>query len=244
MYARASLQLIDNIFCTAWFWGDPHITTLDGKQYTFNGWGEFITMKTVNDTFVLMGRTKPANGSSATVFSAFSMAEFYPSSGFENQTAKSDIVHVELSDNNSLVVKYRSVASNNRSDWQDISSNVTELDNSTSLDLHMVSISRPTTKSLTSTFPLGISVTVEAKKGLLSVVFAGPDQQRGETRGLLGVWNGNKEDDFVFRNGTILSANATDREIHRFGQDCKFCCISFYLHQTNRQTKWSLDCIN
>jgi fibulin 1/2 len=42
----------------AWLWGDPHISTLDGKQYTFNGIGEYILMKTVNESFVLEGRTR------------------------------------------------------------------------------------------------------------------------------------------------------------------------------------------
>jgi fibulin 1/2 len=202
----------------AWFWGDPHITTLDGKQYTFNGWGEYIVIKTINDTFVLEGRTQPVNGSSATVFSAFSMAEYAPSSNFESQTPKSDVVHVELLGyaNSSLLVMYRP---KNQSSWHDISSNFTALDNITSMDLYKVSISRPKAKAITATFPLGISVTVEAKKGLLSVVFAAPDKQRGETRGLLGAWDGNKNYELVFRNGTVLDTNATDREIHKFGQD-------------------------
>ena len=211
-------------FCLAWFWGDPHITTLDGKQYTFNGWGEYIVMKTINDTFVLEGRTQPVNGSSATVFSAFSMAEFAPSSNFESQTPKSDVLHVELSGdtNRSLLIMYRS---ENQSWWRDISSNFTELDNTTSIDLRKVSISRPKAKAITATFPLGISVTVEAKRELLSVVFAALDEQHGETRGLLGAWDGNKDYELVFRNGTVLDTNATDREIHKFGQDCKSCLI-------------------
>jgi fibulin 1/2 len=203
----------------AWVWGDPHITTLDGKQYTFNGWGEYIVSKTENDTFILQGRTQPINGSNATVFVAFSMAEFSPSSSFETQTAKSDILHIELLEygNSSLLIKYWS---ENQSSWQDISSNFTELNNTTcTIDLHKISISKPNAKAVTATFPLGISVTVEAKKGLLSVVFAAPDKQRGETRGLLGAWDGNKNYELVFRNGTVLDTNATDREIHKFGQD-------------------------
>lgn len=31
--------------------GDPHITTLDGYSYTFNGVGEFFYMKTMDETF-------------------------------------------------------------------------------------------------------------------------------------------------------------------------------------------------
>lgn len=53
--------------------GDPHINTLDGVQYTFNGLGEF-TLANVRDEnntliFTLQGRTdKAGNGTQATNF--------------------------------------------------------------------------------------------------------------------------------------------------------------------------------
>lgn len=39
--------------------GDPHIITLDGKQYTFNGIGEY-TVLDVDGAFILQGRTQQA----------------------------------------------------------------------------------------------------------------------------------------------------------------------------------------
>ena len=54
----------------AWGWGDPHINTLDGRAYTFNGWGEYILANvTVLGSF--QGRTSLVPGSNATQFSAF-----------------------------------------------------------------------------------------------------------------------------------------------------------------------------
>ena len=55
--------------------GDPHIVTLDGLEYTFNGKGEFSLIVTPDDSFTLQGRmveATDANGTSvpATVFSA------------------------------------------------------------------------------------------------------------------------------------------------------------------------------
>ena len=41
------------------------------------------------------------------------------------------------------------------------------------------------------------------------------------TLGLAGNFNGNSMDDFVYQNGTMLGNDATDREIHFFGQSCK-----------------------
>ena len=62
--------------------GDPHVLTLDGGDYTFNGWGEYTMVRLVTDnvTFTLQGRTDKAltdNGTAinATVFSAFAAGE-------------------------------------------------------------------------------------------------------------------------------------------------------------------------
>ncbi|XP_061188930.1 uncharacterized protein LOC133197100 [Saccostrea echinata] len=63
---------------TAWFFGDPHINTLDGGAYTFNGYGEYTMMKIDHNgtKFELQARTDlttNANGTkiNATIFSAF-----------------------------------------------------------------------------------------------------------------------------------------------------------------------------
>ena len=67
---------------TAWFWGDPHIKTLDGKEYTYNGWGEYtlVNMTTNDFRFTLQGRTGLAETetgtlTNATVFTAFGAEE-------------------------------------------------------------------------------------------------------------------------------------------------------------------------
>ena len=55
-----------------WFWGDPHIKTLDGGNYTFNGLGEYVMIDAQNGAFQLQARTNLAQGNSttATIFSA------------------------------------------------------------------------------------------------------------------------------------------------------------------------------
>ncbi|XP_063411483.1 uncharacterized protein LOC134694404 [Mytilus trossulus] len=65
--------------------GDPHVDTLDGFQYTFNGWGEYTMMKIKNEnvTFEIQARTDLAtskNGTelkkiNATIFSGFAAKE-------------------------------------------------------------------------------------------------------------------------------------------------------------------------
>ncbi len=59
-------------FITGWGFGDPHINTLDGGNYTFNGWGEYTL--TIAGDFVFQGRATAVNESlstSATQFSSF-----------------------------------------------------------------------------------------------------------------------------------------------------------------------------
>lgn len=65
---------MDPIYCfvsLGRFWGDPHFVTLDGKNYTFNGLGEYTMVNVKNGRFVLQARTKKAKGEgTATVFVA------------------------------------------------------------------------------------------------------------------------------------------------------------------------------
>jgi fibulin 1/2 len=56
-------------------WGDPHIGTLDGASYTFNGIGEYLMMRTTDQTnMIVQARMEQvAGGAGATVFTAFAV---------------------------------------------------------------------------------------------------------------------------------------------------------------------------
>lgn len=57
-------------YFAGWNFGDPHITTLDGRTYTFNGLGEYV-MTRITDEFELQARTAVASdNTTATIFSA------------------------------------------------------------------------------------------------------------------------------------------------------------------------------
>lgn len=60
-------------FFPAWMFGDPHITTLDGANYTFNGLGDFLLVraKDGNSSFLLQGRTALTGSAQASNFIAF-----------------------------------------------------------------------------------------------------------------------------------------------------------------------------
>ncbi len=70
-------------------------------------------------------------------------------------------------------------------------------------------------------FPCGIGLTTRVSSGILSFVLTVPEELNGTTKGLVGNFNRNITDDFMYPNGTVLSDGASDREIHEFGQTCK-----------------------
>ena len=53
--------------------GDPHITTLDGFTYTFNGIGEYVLVRSMDDDIEFQGRTAEVGNSGATAFSAIAI---------------------------------------------------------------------------------------------------------------------------------------------------------------------------
>ena len=66
-----ALHLKPHIFIvSAPVFGDPHVITLDGRNYTFNGLGEYTMINVKDNFFQLQARTKIAKGGgTATVFS-------------------------------------------------------------------------------------------------------------------------------------------------------------------------------
>lgn len=80
------------VFFSAGGFGDPHVLTLDGRTYTFNGHGEYIMLDIPNAPFQIQARTTRATysdgtPSDATIYSGFAIRE-------EDET----LLQVELND--------------------------------------------------------------------------------------------------------------------------------------------------
>ncbi|RMX36464.1 hypothetical protein pdam_00010052, partial [Pocillopora damicornis] len=178
----------------SWLWGDPHFVTLDGKNYTFNGLGEYMMTDARDGFFQLQARTKLAKGGgTATVFSAAAAKE-----------GNSSVVQVELNDAEislSVLIDGESF-------------NYTSLSNESVTLKGSVAVAKPDNNSFVMVFPSGISVTAKAVSGALSIVLAAPKSFKNQTKGLLGRWNDDPEDDFLTPNGTILPSNANSKDIH------------------------------
>ena len=69
-----------NIFWKATGFGDPHMITLDGMRYTFNGYGEYYILHVAGPDFQLQGRMQPwisedGDNTRGTIYKAFVMKE-------------------------------------------------------------------------------------------------------------------------------------------------------------------------
>lgn len=74
------LLILILLFSVAITFGDPHIVTLDGVEYTFNGYGEYDILQVDGPEFKLQGRMKPlvdehGKTTRATVYRAFALKE-------------------------------------------------------------------------------------------------------------------------------------------------------------------------
>ncbi|XP_062579175.1 uncharacterized protein LOC134241103 [Saccostrea cucullata] len=187
--------------------GDPHITTLDGKNYTFNGYGEYTMMKinTSEMTFDLQARTDLAsteNGTTtnATIFSAFVA---------QDQTGSK--VQVEMSrDKKGMIIKGNEIDLTTKFD----NANYSFLTQNLSLRWQNQSISATFLNS-------GITIKVSIGKRFLICETLVNEMYKTRTLGLMGNFDGNATNDFILPDGTVLSENETKTErliFNNFGQ--------------------------
>ena len=198
-------------FIPAWFFGDPHISTLDGLQYTFNGLGDYVLIRTLDGLLHLHGRTKRPKRSegklsNATVFSGFAL-----------KTNTSDTAQIEFDDsktgNMSITVILQNGSCSHHSidyfneaqDFKDMSIEKSSVNNNT----------------VVVSFPSGFSIEVTPGIRLLQITVNANGDMMNNTEGLLGKFNGDKSDDLQYPNGTTIPANATEKEIFHLGQTCR-----------------------
>ncbi|XP_061422205.1 mucin-like protein [Lethenteron reissneri] len=188
-----------------WMFGEPHIATLDGVDYTFNGLGEYDLL-IANDgnvtKFVVQGRTQRAGENHTSMATSF-VALVVMQTGCPR-------VELKLDQENTTLLFIEGYQFN-------VSENATTI-NGTTVMLN--------NGSTVASFKSGASVTVTAIMGALQFLISLPEKMRNNTQGLLGVFNGNKTDDFTARNGTILPFNGDkppkdDRIFFEFGQSWK-----------------------
>ncbi|KAM6388941.1 mucin-4 [Pluvialis apricaria] len=179
--------------------GDPHITTLDGLTYTFNGLGDFVLLlaSDAQTSFVLHGRTAQTGTAQATNFIAFAAQYISATTTTVEWTLGSQgEIHVLLN-NETIQFSYS----------QDMGAKV----------YYSPGVLLVNASSITAVFDGAIAISISATSGILSVVCSLPDRYCNSTKGLLGVWDHDPADDFQMPNGTSIPVNSSEEEIYNYG---------------------------
>ena len=202
---RAASEVEPNSLSAAFMWGDPHIATLDGSRYTFNGKGEFTILETNDVTFVVQGRLEQAvNGSGmpvqATVFTAIVA-----------KTDTSDVVQMEVDAAGGIEVR--------------VNRELLDLSIVSNQQFVGVEVTQQVNNTYQALFEGDYFVEVRGENSILSLIkVALPTGAMGRTQGLLGNFNGDPSDDFIPRGASEpISATSTTEEVHnQFGITCEF----------------------
>ena len=195
---------------TACIYGDPHIITLDGLKYTFNGKGEFILIEDVANRFMLQGRMVQAISnvqtlSRGTVFSAM-VAKQSDSSSVQFEINEDDGVTLDV-----LI--------------DGINVNFNDLYEQTFDNVILTNLENNTIGAI---FSSGAYIEAKAENGIISVLVVSlPNSFKGTTRGLMGIYNDDISDDLTAKGSTFsISADSPLQEIHyQFGISCMYIYI-------------------
>ncbi|XP_052090917.1 sushi domain-containing protein 2-like [Mytilus californianus] len=188
--------------------GDPHLVTLDGLDYTFNGVGEFTMIQSKDNHLILQARMeqfkdKHGNLKQASVITSVAL----------RCNNDSDIVEMRLNE-----IRMCDVLINGQllefMNTNTVDVNGATIINSRGNDTNIESI----WTSVTCRYPnIAVNVTAMAKMININIVIAG-NSLRGFVKGLLGNFNGKQNDDLTNAYDRIIPINSSlDIIHHKFG---------------------------
>ena len=188
--------------------GDPHMVTLDGYRYTFNGHGEFTMVESIDEFLTVQIRiTEPpaynGNDSNVTLAGGGTVITAIAAKHKESDTIQFEVIDDELITSvNGDVIEFTEISEHQ---YQNLTVSITN------------------NATLTAILSTGLTITVEERNGILSEVSVIlSDDYYDNTRGLLGQYNGDQDDDLYPKNGSdVVSTNSSLEEIHKeFGLTC------------------------
>ncbi|XP_022089469.1 sushi domain-containing protein 2-like isoform X3 [Acanthaster planci] len=175
--------------------GDPHLTSLDGYKFTFNGAGEFLMVSSDLHNLTFQARMERYRNTNASVYTAFVL-----------QTNDSSKVQVQMSNMNETLI----LVDGEPLRLDSIPVRVHHLEGvqvSFNSDLSKINIA----------FSAGIAIIVYIDPEMMSFIAQLDTKFQGQVRGLLGNLNGNPDDDLQFPNGTVMDPGSSLKELHEFG---------------------------
>ncbi|RNA00948.1 sushi domain-containing 2-like [Brachionus plicatilis] len=182
--------------------GDPHFTTFDGVEYTFNGLGEYtlFEINEINFTCQIRSSSLKVNSSAkadGTVFRAIAI----------KGDSSTDSIQIELDLANNVLIYINGIVVDLTNEYINLNQLSLKLNDATNIEL---------------TYSKGINfqILLTPRKNAFLIFCSIDKKYTNRTRGLLGNFNGIKSDDFRLPNGVVLNLNKNeDRDIfENFGQ--------------------------
>jgi len=181
-------------------YGDPHFLTFDEQVWRFNGKGEFILLEQINNLdqnivesngLTIQGRFSQLSTKLVTILSAIS-----------------------IKDGNSRISIYLNQFGNTNIFLRDSQiPQIISIGNSI-ISQDGILISRTEDSKYQILLPSGVSLIIISRFSMLNLIVILPNSLKSKTRGLLGNWNGNKNDDFILRNGNIIPITPSFETLH------------------------------
>jgi len=169
-------------------YGDPHFMTFDEQVWRFNGKGEFILLEQINN---LDQNNLESNG--LTIQARFSQI---PTKLVTILSA------ISIKDGNSRISIYLNQFGNMNVFLGDSQNPQMILIGNSFISQDGILISRIDDSKYQILLPTsGVSLIIISRFSMLNLIVILPNSLKSKTRGLLGNWNGNKNDDFTLRNG-------------------------------------------
>ena len=185
-------------------YGEPHISTLDGLEYTFNGKGEYTYIETMDGSFVVQCRLEQATGPNGTLVAATLFTAIVA------KTKTSDKVQLSVVNGNDIEVLVNDcVIDLSAIRWKQFTG---------------VGLTRTTNGSVVASFTGGYFIEVGAEHDMLSIITMSlPDEARGHTQGLMGNYNCDPSDDLIPKGmSEPIPANSSFEDVHYdFGLTCE-----------------------
>ena len=202
-------------------YGDPHLITFDGKDYTFNGKGEFTLFKSKQHNFRLQGRFERPPNATYCLHSSGGQVNATRITAIATGQDDSDIVEVRARIMPSQTYDLRcDVLVNGKVTYLNFTEEKIKLFKNVYIvsphtDIHQSNITIMFNSS-------GVGVQVECNYGMMQVRASAPYELFKETRGLFGYWDNITANDFMSPDGSTNQLTLKPSLLYqRFGMACK-----------------------